>query len=462
MLLRYNGSAWSKMTYLAEGYSAYYGVWGTSAANVFAVGYYGAIIRYNGSAWSSITCGTRRDLFDICNVSGTDVFAVGEYGTVVRYQGGGWSQMTSNTTNDLKGVWGSSSANVFAVGGYQDNIFHYDGTGWSPMISPEGEYSLYDIWGISGSNVFAVGQFGTIVHYDGNAWSLMTSNTMVDLYGIWESANDVFVVGSDENNNSSIILHYDGSGWSIMTIPDGEYRLYGVWGSSGSDVFAVGNYHDNDTGSFYGIILHYDGSTWTQMTIGALVDRLYGVWGSSANDVFAVGDNGTIMHYNGSTWSAMASGTTNIFFAVGGSSAGNVFVAGRVGAILHYGEGKFPTVCTVTTTIPPNVIELTSFTAQPLNKKIQLEWITASEIDNAGFNLYRSESENGEYEKINTSLFPAQGSSTQGASYEFIDGNVKNRKTYWYKLEDIDLNGTSTMHGPVSAMPRLIYRIGKR
>jgi len=37
-----------------------------------------------------------------------------------------------------------------------------------------------------------------------------------------------------------------------------------------------------------------------------------------------------------------------------------------------------------------------------------------------------------------------------GATYQFIDSEVKNRNTYYYKLEDIDLNGISTMHGPVS------------
>ena len=39
-------------------------------------------------------------------------------------------------------------------------------------------------------------------------------------------------------------------------------------------------------------------------------NELYGVWGSSASDVFAVGDGGTILHYDGSAWSAMSSGTT--------------------------------------------------------------------------------------------------------------------------------------------------------
>jgi hypothetical protein len=100
------------------------------------------------------------------------------------------------------------------------------------------------------------------------------------------------------------------------------------------------------------------------------------------------------------------------------------------------------------------LVQLSSFYASPNSSKINLFWSTESEIDNAGFNLYRAEAENGEYARINTSLIPAKGSSTQGASYEFVDKDVKNRKTYYYKLEDIDLNGTATMHGPVSATPR--------
>jgi hypothetical protein len=107
------------------------------------------------------------------------------------------------------------------------------------------------------------------------------------------------------------------------------------------------------------------------------------------------------------------------------------------------------------------LINLTSFTATPKFSKVIIQWSTETEIDNAGFNLYRAESEDGAYIKINASLIPAQGSSTQGAAYVFTDRNVQNRKTYFYKLEDIDLNGQSTMHGPVNTTPRLIYGIGK-
>ena len=87
-------------------------------------------------------------------------------------------------------------------------------------------------------------------------------------------------------------------------------------------------------------------------------------------------------------------------------------------------------------------------------------WNTEAEIDNAGFNIYRSTAEDGEYEKINDALISAQGSPTQGASYTFIDSGLRNGKTYYYKLEDIDNNGISTFHGAVKAVPRWWLGVG--
>ena len=109
----------------------------------------------------------------------------------------------------------------------------------------------------------------------------------------------------------------------------------------------------------------------------------------------------------------------------------------------------------------PTLITLSSFTAAAGNGQVKLGWATESEIDNVGFNIYRAESESGAFSKINAALIPAKGSSTQGASYEFTDTSVQNRKTYYYKLEDMDLNGNSSMHGPVNATPRWILGIGK-
>jgi predicted outer membrane repeat protein len=104
----------------------------------------------------------------------------------------------------------------------------------------------------------------------------------------------------------------------------------------------------------------------------------------------------------------------------------------------------------------PTLIELASFTATPANAKVILEWSTASELDNAGFNIYRAGAD-GAYVQINGEIIPADGNSANGAAYQFVDNNVQNRQTYSYKLEDVDLNGAKTMHGPVSATPRFIY-----
>ncbi|MEI6126088.1 MAG: VCBS repeat-containing protein [Pseudomonadota bacterium] len=112
---------------------------------------------------------------------------------------------------------------------------------------------------------------------------------------------------------------------------------------------------------------------------------------------------------------------------------------------------------TTTTTAPPTLVTLSSFTASPGVGQITITWITDSEVDNAGFNIYRAELENGNYLKINHDLIPAQGTPTQGVSYTVSDKNVRNRKTYFYKLEDINFKGISTFHEPMRATPRLIF-----
>jgi len=107
------------------------------------------------------------------------------------------------------------------------------------------------------------------------------------------------------------------------------------------------------------------------------------------------------------------------------------------------------------------VIELDSLTAVAGNKNVTLTWATASERDNVGFNIYRADSKDGNYVKINSAIIPAKGSAFQGAKYTHTDNTAKNRKTYYYKLEDVDTFGKATLNGPYSATPRLIFGLFK-
>ncbi|HSN77009.1 MAG TPA: Ig-like domain-containing protein, partial [Anaerolineae bacterium] len=94
-------------------------------------------------------------------------------------------------------------------------------------------------------------------------------------------------------------------------------------------------------------------------------------------------------------------------------------------------------------------ITLVAFTGQLGDgATVRLDWQTAVEIDSAGFNLYRAAAPGGPYLRINPLLIPAVGMGG-GASYSYSDAPSR-PGVYYYKLEEIDVGGTSTFYGPVS------------
>lgn len=80
---------------------------------------------------------------------------------------------------------------------------------------------------------------------------------------------------------------------------------------------------------------------------------------------------------------------------------------------------------------------------------IIIEWSTASESDTVGYNLYRSQSADGEYTRINKEIIPSKGNSLSGAEYKYYDNDVSPGKPYYYLLEDIDQDGSTHQNGPI-------------
>ena len=81
-----------------------------------------------------------------------------------------------------------------------------------------------------------------------------------------------------------------------------------------------------------------------------------------------------------------------------------------------------------------------------------VEWATESEVNLAGFNIYRSESPDGPYVKLNDTLIPASPDPIAGGSYSYSDATAEPGVTYYYQLEDVELDGKGTMHGPIVAV----------
>ena len=88
----------------------------------------------------------------------------------------------------------------------------------------------------------------------------------------------------------------------------------------------------------------------------------------------------------------------------------------------------------------------------PAASVVVTEWTTESEVDLAGFNLYRSDSPDGPYVKVNATLIPGALDPLLGGKYAYTDTNVVAGRTYYYKLEDVELDGTTTLHGPIEVV----------
>lgn len=100
----------------------------------------------------------------------------------------------------------------------------------------------------------------------------------------------------------------------------------------------------------------------------------------------------------------------------------------------------------------PTAVELASFTATGTKTSVILNWVTATEIDNLGFNLYRSETSDGERTQVNPEMIASLApGSIIGYTYEYTDTGVMKGITYYYWLEDQDIYGRINLRGPVQA-----------
>jgi len=123
---------------------------------------------------------------------------------------------------------------------------------------------------------------------------------------------------------------------------------------------------------------------------------------------------------------------------------------GEAGWDQYYGYGRVNLYRALKATQPAIV----SFRALGSEGKVLLEWDASHEFDGLGFNLWRSNSWNGGYTRLNDSPIPTQspgGGARAFCSYSYADEDVIGGVTYYYKLEAVALAGHSAWYGPVFA-----------
>jgi len=126
---------------------------------------------------------------------------------------------------------------------------------------------------------------------------------------------------------------------------------------------------------------------------------------------------------NGATW-------TCVFGTVSGNS---VTVTGLT---------SFSTF-TLTDADDPLPVELASFTSSINGRDVELNWATAVEVNNSGFDIERKLIEQQEWSKIG--FVKGNNNSTVKKTYRFDDKKLNSGK-YNYRLKQIDNNGNFTYH----------------
>ena len=89
----------------------------------------------------------------------------------------------------------------------------------------------------------------------------------------------------------------------------------------------------------------------------------------------------------------------------------------------------------------PLAVSLSAFTATSNGDNIILNWRTESEVNNLGFNVYRSKRLDGDYVKVTPALIMGAGTEATPREYSFTDEYVVVGRTYYYYIEDMEFSG---------------------
>ncbi len=98
---------------------------------------------------------------------------------------------------------------------------------------------------------------------------------------------------------------------------------------------------------------------------------------------------------------------------------------------------------------------------------VVLTWATESEVDNAGFNLRRSERRDSGFTLVNSALITGAGTTGERQTYTFTDTSAKPGVEYYYQLEEVSFAGKPQLlsmrflRGPVSAVNRQLRTFGE-
>lgn len=200
--------------------------------------------------------------------------------------------------------------------------------------------ALLSVWAASPTDAWVVGgdlrqgEGPVAMHYDGTAWSkLDTGARNVDLWWVTGFADGTVMM----SGSSGTILRYRGGAFEKLATP-GNLIVFGMWGASSDDVWAVGG-----TFGSGGFIWRFDGTTWTALAgLPADITTSGTCWkvnGIAANNLWISATNGTTFHWNGSALERVDIPVEASLLSVDGNGDRFVAVGGAFDGLLYENTG---------------------------------------------------------------------------------------------------------------------------
>ncbi|QQS36376.1 MAG: T9SS type A sorting domain-containing protein [Ignavibacteriales bacterium] len=406
---------------------------GAGANTIFASGIAGVIAKSIdlGATWTPVSkTATVQELREITFLNENVGYAVGGSGTtadslgvVLKTTNGGdtWAALAFNPQFRIYSHWWVNE-NIGYIGVRGPNgIWKTTDGGASFVNQTPGIGSATSIWYelefADADNGYASGSSGSLVKTTNGGTPDGMGTSIIYGMHVFDAQNLIIAGGSSLVSRSTD----GGATFTPLTAPSPSTTLYTVYFLDHSVGF-VGGTSGRAWKTTDG------GFTWTLLTTGttqAIIDFKF-----LNNDKGWMGGwTGTMLYTTdgGNSWT-----DASRFNSIGDVqymtiANGLLWTCGEAGNILRgYADASVP-------------VELLSFNAAVSGNTVQLNWQTASELNNSGFDVERKLSGE-QFEKIGFVL--GRGTTSDLTNYSFIDENILGG-TVTYRLKQIDFDGTS-------------------
>ena len=395
-----------------------------------------------------------------------------------------WTEQTSGVTTALQ-----------SISAVDNNVAWISGDGGAVLRTTNGGTN----WTNVGGGTLGTGVIGNIFAWDANfalctttptasfvyrttdggvTWTQVFTQTGGFIASIWMfTSNDGFMVGDPV-----------GGRWSLWKTTNGgaTWDSTGLYlAQNGTEYSWISSIYVNGSNIYFGTNnsrIYYSsnmGASWTAQTM-PLTDS-YGIWfNSPTRGIVSGGPQGLVSTTNGGTnWNPLASlGTGYIFSVIGyqngwyytretrlfkSTDDGATWDTAYVAAAGTYymlssarnGDVAWGIRSNGGITKGTNIglpVELTSFTASANGAEVILNWSTATELNNYGFEIQRKALD---CDFATVAFVKGQGTTTQQNQYSFADKNLDEGK-YFYRLKQMDYGGQYSYSQTVEVDVRML------